>query len=121
MVSLLEISIKPTKKIIILGLDQREPENIGFCAVTFGAGRLFWVDGYILCLEVYEKSLEYEIEKGEFYISHLCYANFPKYNKILEIEKGTQIPIVNVSDMRIYREIIKAILDSKSEEQRKTS
>lgn len=111
---LLEISIRPVKKIVILGLDKREPENIGFCAVTFGATRLFWVDGYILCLEVYEKAIECEIERGEFYISQLCYASFPKYNKILEIEKGAQIPIVNASDMRIYREIVKAIFSSES-------
>jgi len=108
------IDIKPTRKIVILGLERRDPENIGFCAITFGATRLFWAEGYLLCLEVYEKSIEYEIERGEFYISQLCYASFPKYSRILEIEKGAQIPIVNVSDMRLYREIIKAIrLESK--------
>ena len=105
----MEVNIKPTKKVIILGLDKRDPENIGFCAITFGASRLFWVDGYILCLEVYEKSLEYEIEKGEFYISHLCYASFPKYSKVLEVEKGTQIPLVNALDMNLYREIMRAV------------
>jgi len=110
----LEVEIKPTEKIIILGLDERKLEDIGFCAVTFGVSRLFWIEGYILCLEVYEKSLEYEIERGEFYISHLCYAKFPKYKKILEVEKGMQIPIVNVSDMQIYKEIIKTILNFKS-------
>jgi len=107
----LEVDIRPTRKIIILGLDKREPENIGFCAITFNASRIFWVDGYLLCLEVYDKSIEHEIEKGEFYISQLCYASFPKYNRILEIEKGAQIPVVNVSDMRLYREIIKAVLN----------
>ncbi|MEM2341351.1 MAG: hypothetical protein QXX94_04585 [Candidatus Bathyarchaeia archaeon] len=110
MVIPLEINIKPTRRVIILGLDRRELENLGFCAITFGASRLFWVNGYVLCLEVYEKSLECEIEGGEFYISHLCYAPLPKYNKILEVERGTQIPIVNASDMQIYREIINAIL-----------
>lgn len=103
------IDIRPTKRVVILGLDRRDPENIGFCAITFGANRLFWVDGFLICLEVYEKSIEYEIEKGEFYISQLCYASFPKYARILEIEKGAQIPIVNVSDMRLYREIIRAV------------
>lgn len=117
MVKLLKIDIRPTRKVIVLGLDRRIPENLGFCAVTFGANRLFWVNGYILCLEVYEKSLEYEIERGEFYISHVCYTPFPKYNKILEIEKGTQIPVVNVSDMQIYRELISAILDFESKKQ----
>ena len=110
----MEVEIKPTEKIVILGLDERKIEDIGFCAITFGASRLFWIEGYILCLEVYEKSLEYEIEEGKFYISHLCYAKFPKYKKILEVEKGMQIPIVNVSDMQIYREIIKTILNFKS-------
>jgi len=108
-----EIIIRPTRKVVILGLDEREPENIGFCAITFGASRLFWVDGFLLCLEVYEKALEYEVERGEFYISHLCYSRFPKYNKILEIEKGTQIPIVNASDMQICREIVRAIVNFK--------
>lgn len=106
----MEVIIKPTERIVILGVDRREPENLGFCAITFGASRLFWVNGYIICLEVYEKSIEYEIEKGEFYISHLCYAVFPKYSRVLEIEKGTQIPVVNASDMNIYREIVKAVL-----------
>ncbi|MEM2026363.1 MAG: hypothetical protein QXT06_04500 [Candidatus Bathyarchaeia archaeon] len=106
----MEVDIRPTKKIVILGLDKRDPENIGFCAITFGSSRLFWVDGHILCLEVYEKAIEREIEKGEFYISQLCYASFPKYTRVLEVEKGTQIPIVNASDMRIYKEIIRAIL-----------
>ncbi len=110
----MEVEIKPTRKIVILGLDERKPEDLGFCAITFGASRLFWVKGYILCLEVYEKSLEYEIEKGKFYISHLCYAKFPKYNRILEVGRGMQIPIVNVSDMQIYREIIKNVLNFKS-------
>lgn len=105
------VNIKPTKKVVILGIDKRDPENIGFCAITFGASRLFWVDGFLVCLEVYEKSIEYEIRRGEFYISQLCYAVFPKYTRILEIEKGAQIPVVNVSDMRLYKEIIKAVLD----------
>lgn len=107
----MKIDVKPTKRIIILGLDERKPRDLGFCAITFGASRLFWIKGYILCLEVYEKSLEYEIERGKFYINHLCYAKFPKYSKILEVERGMQIPVVNVSDMQIYREIIKAILN----------
>lgn len=116
-VNLLKIDIKPTRKIVVLGLDRRIPEDLGFCAVTFGANRLFWVNGYIMCLEVYEKSLEYEIDRGEFYISHICYAPFQKYSKILEIEKGVQIPIVNASDMHIYKGLISAILDFESKKQ----
>ncbi|MEM2866972.1 MAG: hypothetical protein QXR84_00610 [Candidatus Bathyarchaeia archaeon] len=111
---MLEVDIKPTRKVIILGLDRREPENLGFCAITFGTNRLFWADGFLMCLEVYDKSIEREIERGEFYISQLCYAIFPKYNRILEIEKGAQIPVVNVSDMRLYKEIVKAILNRES-------
>ncbi len=105
----MKISIRPTKNIIILGLDKRNPVDLAFCAITFGANRLFWVDGLLLCLEVYEKSIEHEIEKGEFYISQLCYAEYPKYTRILEVEKRAQIPIVNVSDMQMYMEIAKAI------------
>lgn len=107
----MKINIMPTKKVTILGLDRRNLANLGFCAVTFGASRLFWVDGFLLCLEVYEKSFEYEIERGNFYVSQLCYADFPKYNRILEVEKGTQIPIANVSDMQMYKEIARTIIE----------
>ncbi len=107
----MKINIVPTKKVTILGLDRRDLANLGFCAITFGASRLFWVDGFLLCLEVYEKSFEYEIERGNFYVSQLCYADFPKYNRILEVEKGTQIPIANVSDMQMYKEITRAIME----------
>jgi hypothetical protein len=107
----LKVNIMPTKKVTILGLDRRDLADLGFCAVTFGANRLFWVNGLLLCLEVYEKSFEYEIERGNFYVSQLCYTELPKYSRILEVEKGTQIPIANVSDMQIYKEIAKAIME----------
>ena len=91
-------------------MDERSLENLAWCAVTYGINRLFWVDGYLLCVEVYEKSFEHEIEEREFYISQVCYANFPKYIRVFEVERGMQIPIVNASDMKIYQILLKAIL-----------
>jgi hypothetical protein len=117
----LKVNITPTKKVTILGLDRRDLTDLGFCAVTFGASRLFWVDGFLLCLEVYEKSFEYEIKRGNFYVSQLCYTELPKYNRILEVEKGTQIPIANVSDMQMYKEIAKAIMEFECRSQERVS
>ena len=45
----------------------------------------------------------------------MCYARFPKYIKLFEVEKGTQIPIVNASDMEIYRNLLKTILKVEKE------
>jgi hypothetical protein len=106
----MDIEIVPTKKITVLGVDKRSVEDLAWCATTYGINRLFWVDGYLLCVEVYEASFEYEMENKEFPISQVCYAKFPKYAKAYEVEKGMQIPIVNASDMKIFSNLMKAIL-----------
>jgi hypothetical protein len=105
----MNLQIKPTDKIRVLGLDERDINNLAWCAATYGINRLFWVDGHLLCTEVYEKSFDHEIESGEFYISQVCYSEMPKYQRILEVETGVQIPVVNASDMKIYRNLLKAI------------
>ena len=112
----MEVEISPTRKIVVLGLDKRSVSNVAYCAATFGMSRLYWIDGYLLCLEVYEKSFEYELKKKEFPVSQICYAEFPKYEKILEIDKSFQIPLVNVSDMKIFQSILKAILENEMQE-----
>jgi hypothetical protein len=106
----LDIEIAPTKKVIVLGVDKRSVEDLAWCATTYGINRLFWVDGHLLCVEVYEASFEREMENKEFPISQVCYAKFPKYVKVYEVEKGIQIPIVNASDMKIFSNLTKAIL-----------
>lgn len=108
----MDVQIAPTKKINVLGLDNRSVNNIAWCAATYGVNRLYWIDGYLLCLEVYEKSFEEEMKKKEFPISQICYAKFPKYEKIYEIDKSFQIPVVDVSDMKLFQGILKAILDN---------
>jgi hypothetical protein len=115
----MDVEIAPTRKITILGLDKRSVNDIAWCATTYGVNRLYWIDGYILCLEVYEKSFEHEIKEKEFPISQICYAEYPKYEKIHEVEKSLQVPIVNVSDMQIFQKILKAILENNKESQRK--
>jgi hypothetical protein len=62
-------------------------------------------------MEVYEKSFEQELKKKEFPVSQVCYAEFPKYQKLLEVDKSFQIPLVNVSDMEIFQGTLKAIID----------
>ncbi|MEM3597068.1 MAG: hypothetical protein QXJ53_02935 [Candidatus Bathyarchaeia archaeon] len=111
----MDVEIAPTRKVTILGLDKRSIGDIAWCATTYGVNRLYWVSGYLLCLEVYEKSFEHELKSKEFPISQICYAEFPKYEKLYEVDKSLQIPIVNASDMRIFQNILKAILNKKSE------
>jgi len=110
----MDVEIAPTRKITILGLDKRTVNDIAWCATTYGVSRLYWINGYILCLEVYEKSFEHELKKQEFPISQICYTEFPKYEKIYEVEKSLQMPIVNVSDMKIFQNILKAILNNEN-------
>ena len=105
----MEVSYIPTKRLKVLGMDRRSVENLAWCAATYGVNRLFWIDGYLLCAEVYERSFEREIESGEFTITHVCYAKFPKYYRIFEVDKGTHIPIVNVSDMKMFNSLLQLI------------
>ncbi len=111
----MDVEIAPTRKITVLGLDKRSVNDLAWCATTYGVNRLYWIDGHLLCLEVYEKSFEHELKKREFPISQICYAKFPKFEKIYEIDKSLQIPIVNVSDMKIFQSIMKAILENEKE------
>ena len=111
----MDVEIAPTRKITILGLDKRSVGDIAWCATTYGANRLYWIDGHLLCLEVYEKSFEHELKKKEFPISQICYAQFPKYEKIYEIDKSLQMPLVNVSEMKIFQSILKAIVEKDKE------
>jgi hypothetical protein len=69
----------------------------------------------LLCLEVYEKSFEQEMKTKEFPVSQICYADFPKYEKMLEVDKSFQIPVINVSDMEIFRSILKAVLENEKQ------
>ena len=107
----MDVDINPTRKVVVLGLDNRSKDNIAWCAASYGTNRLYWIDGYLLCLEVYDKSFEEELKKKEFPISQVCYVKFPKYEKLYEIVKSFQIPVVNVSDMKLFQNILKAILE----------
>ncbi|MCJ7423410.1 hypothetical protein MUP01_03975 [Candidatus Bathyarchaeota archaeon] len=111
----MDVDVSPTRKVAILGLDRRSASNIAWCAATYGITRLYWLNGYILCLEVYEKSFEHELKHKEFPVSQICYAEFPKYEKTLEVDKSLQIPIVDVSDMELFRSILKAILENEKQ------
>jgi len=109
MTSKLKVRHTPTKYIRILGLDKRDIERLAWCAITSGMTRIFWINGYAICLEVYEKAFEYEIERGFFPISQVCYSEFPNYMRIYDVGRGTQIPIADVSDVKIYRALLKEI------------
>lgn len=110
----MKVKVTPTREVHILGLDERDLNDIFWCAMSYRADRLFWVDGYLLCIENFEEAMNYELEKSIFPISQVCYTKFPKYAKYREVEKGLQIPIVNASDMKLYREIVEAIKDKEA-------
>jgi hypothetical protein len=108
----MDVQIAPTKKVNVLGVDNRSVENIAWCAVTYGMNRLYWVNGYLLCVEVYEKSFDHELKYKEFPVSQVCYTKFPIYKKLYEVDKSVQIPVANVSDMKLFQSILKAILEN---------
>ena len=110
MTSEIEVELRPVKRIVVLGFDEREVRNLLYCALTYGVNRLFWVDGYLMCVEVYEESFKREMDDGVFYVSHVCFAHFPEYRKVIEVERGAQLPVVNASDMSVLSAIMKAIL-----------
>ncbi len=89
----MDVEIAATKKVCVLGLDKRSVGDIAWCATTYGANRLYWIDGYLLCLEVYEKSFEHELKKREFPISQICYAEFPKYEKFTRLTRASKFPL----------------------------
>lgn len=106
----MDVEIAPTKKVVVLGLDKRPLDDIIWCASTYNMNRLFWLDGYLICAEVYEKAFEHEIAKREFPISQVCYTEFPKYKKFYEVEKGVHLPIVNMTGARIFTSLLGAML-----------
>lgn len=106
----MDVEIAPTKKVVVLGLDKRPLDDIIWCASTYNMNRLFWLDGYLICAEVYEKAFEHEIAKREFPISQVCYTEFPKYKKFYEVEKGVHLPIVNVTGAKIFTSLLGAML-----------
>jgi hypothetical protein len=108
----MDVQIAPTKKVNVLGVDNRSVDNIAWCAATYGMNRLYWVNGYLLCVEVYEKSFDHELKNKEFPISQVCYVRFPKYEKLYEVDKSVQIPVANVSDMKLFQSILQAILEN---------
>ena len=108
----MEVEVTPTRKVVVLGVDERRLESLAWCASTYGANRLYWIDGYLLCLEVYEKSFEHEMKTKEFPISQVCYIKFPEYSRSFEVERGVKLPIVNASEMRIFQNLLKAILNA---------
>ncbi len=108
----MDVEIPSTKKIIVLGVDERPLEDLIWCASTFNINRLFWISGYLLCTEVYEKAFEHEIRTREFPISQVCYTEFPQYKKFYEVEKGVHLPIVNATGMKIFTNLLDAVLQA---------
>jgi len=105
----MKVRLTPVKEIRLLGLDERSLCNLLWCATSYRQDRLFWAEGYLFCTEMYDKSFDSEVESGILPISQVCYTRFPKYEKYYEVEKGIQLPIVDVSDVELYRGIAGAI------------
>jgi len=106
----MDIELAISRKVKILGLDHRRSEDeLIWCSSTMEVSKLFWVDGYLICMEIPEKSFEHEIESGEFIISQLCFTRCSKYERFKPIARGGQIPVVDMSSMKLFREIAKLL------------
>lgn len=105
----MKIEISRPKVIKILGMDSRSKDDLVWCSVSMEVSKLFWIDGLLICMEVPEKSFDYEYEDGVYVVSQLCYAEYPKYNKFEDVGRGIQIPIVNVKGMKVFEFIAKTI------------
>ncbi|MEM3692976.1 MAG: hypothetical protein QXI39_03030 [Candidatus Bathyarchaeia archaeon] len=105
----MEVDLTPTKRIKVLGLDERPLEDIAWCCVSMDVSKLFWIDGYLLCMETYEKAFEHEVETGIFPINQICYAKYPCYSRLYDVGRGVQISIVKVSGMRLFEAIVEKI------------
>ena len=103
----------------MLSIDKRKLEDLVWCALTSGASRLYWARGYLICTEVHEDAFKHELERGEFPINQLCYSKLEKYTRILELERGSRIPLVNVEGMRAFESIL-AIIERKENEERES-
>ena len=110
----MEIKYTPVKEIRILSIDERKLENLAWCAIVSGSNKLYWVDGFVICMEIHDDAFKYEIERSFFPINQLCYAKMPEYTRFYEAAKGAQIPIVDVSDMSLFKKIIRTIKNSKN-------
>ena len=107
------------KEVHISSLDERSLSNLAWCATAYRIDRLFWSNCYLFCFESYEKSLEYEEEKGVLPVGQICYAKMQKYTKSYDVEKSVRIPIVDVSDMYLYSEIARTIKAHEARNHRK--
>ncbi|MEM2504182.1 MAG: hypothetical protein QXV76_00870 [Candidatus Bathyarchaeia archaeon] len=111
----MDVELAISRKVKILGLDYRKSEDeLIWCSSTMEVSKLFWVSGYLICMEVPEKSFEHEIETGEFIISQLCFTKCPKYERFKSIARGGQIPVVDMSSMKLFQEIAKVLATRES-------
>lgn len=108
----MKIEVSRPKVVKILGLDSRGKDDLVWCSLSMEVSRLFWIDGLLICMEVPEKSFDYEYEDGIYVVSQLCYAEYPKYNRFEDVGRGIQIPIVNVKGMRVFESIAKTIREN---------
>ncbi|MEM2094660.1 MAG: hypothetical protein QXI32_05130 [Candidatus Bathyarchaeia archaeon] len=99
----------PVKELRVIGLDERSLGNLLWCATSYRLDRLYWAKGYLFCIEMYDKSFDLEVERGILPVNQVCYTHFPKYEKYYEVEKGIQVPIVDVSEMRLYGGLVRMI------------
>lgn len=111
----MDVEVASTKKIRILGLDnRRSEEELAWCSSSMEVSKLFWIDGYLICMEVPDKAFEHEIETGEFVISQLCYTKSPRYERFKPIARGGQIPVADMSSMKMFKAIVEAIRKTES-------
>jgi len=99
-------------KIRIFDVNMTSIDNMVWCAAVREKQTLIWYKGYLMCID----DQKYEREDDTLYISCICLAKMPKYEKIIE-KPGMapinviKIPVVKASDLE--KDIIEEILKKK--------
>ena len=115
----MEIKYTPTKEIRIFSIDERKLDDLAWCAIVSGSNKLYWIDGFVICMEIHDDAFKYEVERDFFPINQLCYAKLPEYTRVYEVAKGARIPVVDVSSMSLFKRIIETIKTLKSSREEK--
>jgi hypothetical protein len=115
----IDVEFRSIKKIIIFEVLELSKEELFRRVGLFGMSgqmlALHWAEGLIFLVIPFHiecDSVIKEAMKGNFYISNIMFASMPKYNNLQKIG-GVEIPIIDETPSRHYREIAKKIKERK--------
>lgn len=111
----IDVEFRTIKKIIIFEVLELTKEELFRRVGLFGMGgqmlALHWAEGLIFLVIPFHidcDSVIKEAMNGNFYISNIMFASMPEYKNLQKIG-GVEIPIIDETPSRHYREIAKKI------------